>query len=179
MKLETKDKKHIAAVGGILCAIGGIAALCITLANMVSAPIIAKNEAEAIQNALGNIYDGKYYDDEATPVKGHDYIEQYWVVYKDEAKTDSFGYVFQGSGTNSYGDITLCVGIDNEGTVGKFETTKNTESFRSKLIAKYIDPYNADPSTANLDNVKCGATYGAKLIKSIVEDAQSVFEEVK
>ena len=61
------------------------------------------------------------------------------------------------------------VSISNN-EIGQISIVSNTQSFASTLEEGYIVPYqNGDIS---IEDVKCGATFGAKLIKEMAEEAR-------
>ncbi len=186
MKLTKENGKHIGAVGGILSGVSAAAALLIGLTNLITAPTIAKNEQKATLRALDGCYSSEvYFYDAADAVSvkksaDNSHISKYWTVYSDAEHQDKFGYIFFGSGSNSYGDISLCIGIDIEQErYSKMSIITNTETYKDKVTSTYIAGFNANPSDSALEDVKCGATYAANTIKDIVEDAKNVFNALK
>lgn len=64
------------------------------------------------------------------------------------------------------------IGI-SDGSVCAVEIITNTQSF-SKVVNQYVnDLDNLDINNQNIDDldVKCGATYGAKLVKELINVA--------
>lgn len=181
MKLEKKDVRHFLAVGGILCGVSAVAALAIGLTNMVTAPLIAENQEAAIQEALSTCFSNDidvFSDDIA--VEGKDYVYSYRISYSNEEKTETYGYIFRGTGSNTYGSVDIAIGLRNDESgelvYGKIGMIENTESYKTILENKYVSVYNANPSSDTLNDVNCGATKGANLIRKIVNEAVDMFE---
>ena len=170
--------KRSLKVGAILCAIGAGSAISIAGVNLLTVESIAKNKTSRILSALKEIYpDALSLDEEMTKVSSpNGYVSGYWgVALANENMIDA--YVFQGEGKNSYGSITLLVGIETDGKLGTINLVTNSESYADVVQEKYVDVYNAsDNKAAALEDTKCGATYAATLVKNIVNDAQAVLE---
>lgn len=175
----------------VAAVLGGIALVCAVLIaamNLITAPIIESNRQKTISETYKAVYsdyskgEAKEYNTEAK------YITEKLLAY--DSNDNALGYIYTVSGKNSYGEISLMIGISN-GRVVDVEFLKNTESFastvNSHLKENYpssnenvikLDPYSTDYSVslAELDSldgidVKCGATYGATLIKNMVNEA--------
>ena len=70
-----------------------------------------------------------------------------------------------------YGKITMLVGISTTYEIGHIYMVTNEQTYATTLVDNYIDPYNED--SHDLDDVSCGATYGATLIKDMAKQAQN------
>lgn len=187
-----KDIKHYFAVGGILCAIGGVSALLIGLTNMLTSKSIEKHQLQKEQAALKEVFindDGEVPIDllfeDKTEINNEDEkfnkLLCYWNVKSSEEKDGvdtKYGYVFKSEGAdkNNYGSITMLVAIDNDFKIGKISIIKNTESYATTVQKDYVDPYNKGDITLN--DVTCGATYGATVIKEMAESASLYAKEV-
>ena len=134
----------------------------------------------------------EFYSDAACTqaISGTSAASAYWkATFAKDISAGSFTV----TGKNSYGTISLMVAV-NDGNVSKVEFLANTESFASKVNdyvksnypssktdAIYIginDSNSNDIDSLSIDNVsdmdtKCGATYGALLVKKLVLAAAS------
>lgn len=182
-------KKYV-KVSLILGGITFVCAVLIALMNLLTAKIIDNNEKKLIQNTYTSIYDNYSYNEVREFNDSTGYIKQKVEAFDKDG--NSLGFIYQVYGKNSYGTISLMVGITNLEVVD-VEFLINTESFastvNSHLKENYpssnekvilISPYekesfnDIDPLTkediSNIDTA-CGATYGATLVKSLVEAA--------
>ena len=149
----------------VLCIICGLCAVLIAFINYFTAPIIEKNKIEAQNKACSEIYPGLTYEE--VELNGTDSaIEKKWIAKDGDTVK---GYIYSLNGKNSYGNISLLVGINLDGSAEKVVLTENTQSFASKVKNHVKSTYN-NGATADVDNVdvKCGATFGATLVKELV-----------
>ncbi len=187
-------------ISAVLCLISLVCAALIAGFNMLTDPIIKANAAKAELEACQAIF-ADYDQDksEQFDISGLDSRITKKVLAKN-ASGEELGYLYTVSGKNSYGVMTLIVAIQNE-AVYQVEVLENGQSFAdiimSHIKAKYpsskdnkvvIDPYNKpvdNPAVGSLDSnalanidTKCGATYGAILVKQLVtvalDDAKGV-----
>ena len=161
--------KNYLKVALVLTMITSICAVLIALLNMWTAPIIEKNAYEKEQNTLSVMYENAVFA-ETEYDESIKEIEKKFVA-KDKNSDEVLGYVYIVSGKNAYGMVRLMVKVEN-GKAKKIEVMDNTESFKKKVndfINANVKENDLDlDSTNNLD-VKCGATYGAKLVQSLVK----------
>jgi len=159
-------------VGLILMGIGGISAGLIALTNFLTENTIKQNEIKKKQQACSEIYkDASFSEEKAISDK------QYLISYT-EANKDSnlLGYIYYTKGKNAYGEISMMVGINFDSSINRnLVLITNTQSYAQTLVKNYVDPFKS--GDIEIGDVKCGATYGAKLIKSMVEAAQADFNE--
>ena len=180
--------KRYAYVSLILGAIALVCATLIALMNMLTSPIIAKSDEEKIKETYTKIfidYDSSESVDFIKDEKG--YIKEKRIAYDKNHQT--IGYIYTTSGKNAYGEISLMIGI-LDGNVIDVEFLVNTESFQdtvnSHVKNKYpsskenvieINIYGKEDrmdidtlSKEELNNidVKCGATFGATLVKQMI-----------
>lgn len=170
-----KQVKHYLYVGLILASIGVAAAALIVGTNLITKDRIKQNEIAAKNKAMNEVFNDATFGEEVA-IEGVEYLLSYNNASKDG---EDIGSVYYTSGKNLYGSISMMVGIYTTGEIGHISLVENTESYASTIEDEYLTPYNADPSQENLDDVKCGATYGAKLIKSMAEAAQNHYKERK
>ncbi len=170
-----KYMKKAFLAGGVLAGLCGVMAAVIVGADFLTRDTIAKNNLEKEKSGLRKVFGPDAVYGEATEVSGVQYVEKYWTVTVDEVEV---GRVYRGSGKNGYGDITLLYGVNLDYSLGMVVTLVNTESYGTTLKENYLDPLSSaeDPDAA-VDNVKCGATYGAKLCRSIIRAGQAHYKE--
>lgn len=160
--------KSYLKTGLILAAITAICGIMIALLNGVTAPIIEENNYKKEQETLALIFDGATFEN--LEIKEND--SKINKVYLAKVNDEILGYVYLVSGKNAYGTIELMIGI-SDGSVCAVEIITNTQSF-SKVVNQYVnDLDNLDINNQNIDDldVKCGATYGAKLVKDLIKVA--------
>lgn len=194
--------KNYFRIAAVLGAITLVCAVVLALMNMLTSPIIAKNNDKTKLETIQKIYED--YDSEKSKDYETEEIEALNlddsvvdVVRVNNSNGDLKGYVFTVSGKNAYGTISLMVAIskdtNNQNVVHQVEFLENGQSFASTVDAHVrssyhtseknalvLDPYSSDDSVTvgdltsdQVDDVvvECGATYGAKLVKQLVEVA--------
>lgn len=160
--------KSYLKTGLILAAITAICGIMIALLNGVTAPIIEENNYKKEQETLALIFYGATFEN--LEIKEND--SKINKVYLAKVNDEILGYVYLVSGKNAYGTIELMIGI-SDGSVCAVEIITNTQSF-SKVVNQYVnDLDNLDINNQNIEDldVKCGATYGAKLVKELIKVA--------
>lgn len=179
-------------------------ALLIALINLVSAPIIEKNDAKTELDTCKEIFE-EYNQDKSESKSGKDLDGKdsriIKIIYANDSEGNSLGTIYKVSGKNAYGTITLMVGITADNKVCQVEFIENGQSFASAVnehVGKY---YPSSPSTdvhiwaytktesGNVEeltatdvssiDVKCGATYGATLVKELVTVALNDAKEAE
>lgn len=173
--------KKILKVSLVLGAISSISAGVIGLANAVTAPKIKENAKKKELSSLPQIFGGTSDDYEEVTYDGNSLTDKYELTYtlkqwKYEGNSEYKGsYIFKSYGKNSYGTVTLLVGITSEVKLYNIYLIEDTESYKSVLEPNYVDAYNnSNNKEESLENVKCGATYGATMIRDMVKEALSI-----
>ncbi len=195
--------KNYFRISAILGAITLVCAVILALMNMLTSPIIAKNNDKTKLETIQKIYED--YDSEKSKDYEESEIESLGldgqvvdVIRVNNSNGELKGYVFTVSGKNAYGTITLMVAISKDtngnNVVHQVEFLENGQSFASTVDdhvrssyhtsdknALVLDPYSSDDKVKVGDltsdqvkndvKVECGATYGAKLVRSLVEAA--------
>ena len=165
-----------------LAAIASGSALLIGLVNLATVNAIKENGAKKINDGIARLcpkwqdfgtfdfvtpddenYDAKY-DAEKYP-----HLKTVYTVHWVENEQSAIRYVYNTTGKNAYGQVDLLLSI-NEGKVEKMFVVTNTESYGPTLEDNYINKYN-NGYLSDLADVKCGATYGAKLVKEECDEA--------
>ena len=171
--MEKLNLKRAFLVGGILAAIAGSSALLIAGVNLLTGPTISANAEKVEQNALSRVFgEGATFGEPVTVNKGS--ILKYWPA-TDGTKQ---GRVYSLSGSNSYGTVSLSIGIYDDFSLGNMIVSENTESYGQTLEDNYIGVYqHVSDKEGALDATKCGATFGAALIQGMVEEARTHYKE--
>jgi len=170
------SKKHYIITAVTLGLIAATSAGLIGVANLITKDKIAKNEYNKTMSGISAIFEGAEIEKEYA-------VEDFkYANYVYELSEDTMGYdryIFKTTGSNSYGKISLLVGIKealaNDANIQTFVFTNlyvitNEQSFATTLVDNYIDPLNN--GERDIDDVSCSATYGAKLIRDMVNDAK-------
>lgn len=173
--MDKKQVRHYLYVGAILAGIGILSAAVIVGTNLITEQRIKENEIAAKNKAMGEVFSDCTFGEE-TKISDIEYLVSYTDAFKGELE---YGSVYYTSGKNMYGSISMMVGIYVNGEVGHISLVENTESYASTIEDEYLLPYNENPTEESLDATKCGATYGANLIKDMAKAAQNHFKERK
>ena len=188
--------KNYVKISAVLCSIALICALILAALNLLTKPIIDKNaeakQTETIQAIYSN-YDSaksevKYDVNNGDSGKSAEILK---VVLAKDSADKVLGYIYTLKGTNQYGTIQLMVAISDDNIVHQVEFLENGQSFASTVATWVKETFNNKGSEkheggftsdvalgsektkdelANVD-VKCGATYGATTVKSLINIA--------
>ncbi len=148
--------------------IAGCSALLIGVTNLITADRIQANKVKKEEDGLSNVFPDS--DQEFVTLDfdtSFTYVEKIWSVKSGEK---DLGFIYKTSGKNSYGNVSLLLGF-TEKKLANMIVLENTETYGSTLEENYIVPVNA--GTRDYNDVSCGATYGAKLIQNMVEEASA------
>ena len=189
-------------ISATLGTISLVCALLIALINMVTSPIIETNDKTTELNTCKEIFE-KYDESNSDSKSGNDLSGKneaiIKIIYAKDSSGSLLGTIYKVSGKNAYGTITLMVGIDANNSVCQVEFIENGQSFASTVNGHVLENYPSSESTdvhvgayekSNGDkisslessaideiDVKCGATYGATLVKELVKIAQNDAKE--
>jgi hypothetical protein len=182
--------KNYLRISSVLGLIAAVCALLISGMYLLTSKTIKANEAALELKTCQAIFSS--YDDnmkEEIEVDSDKIIKK--VLAKDSSGSE-LGYLYTVSGANSYGGITLMVAIDMEGKVLQVEFLSNGQSFAGTVeehvkknypsssddvIYIGIKPEAIEPvGSLTYDDVQkidtvCGATFGADLVKELVNAA--------
>lgn len=170
-------------VGGILCAIAGGAALLLTSLNLLTAPIIEQNNASKQLGGYKMIFANMEAKSDAIAIEGDDNLSDYVIAYSDAGKTQEIGYIYSTKSmpVKSYGNIKALIGISGETdspVLGKVYLVEDSLSYKTQFETGYVEPYNANPNDTTLNNVKCGATYGAQALQAMINSARDHYSSI-
>ena len=167
----------------VLTLIAAICAALIASVNLLTSSIIEKNnlaKIEALNKEIFAEYDG---EKSQTYTEGFtsEYISQKVEVCNSNG--DFLGYIYTVGGSNSYGEIVLLVGITEDLKLKATKFVTNGQSFSSEAETHLNTQYNPDITIEDIldmdlsnSDVTAGATYAAKLIRSLVSAA---FDDAK
>ena len=177
--MANNAKKYIitaVTLGVIAAASAGL----IGLTNLLTAKQIQKNEQNKIKAGIVEIFadDAEILEEKAISDKSLKYTNYEYTLNK--------GVAYRTTGSNMYGKISMLVGYvymirpgDTEGDylfAGIYLIT-NEQTYASTLNENYVTPLNNDD--IKYDDVKCGATYGATLIRDMIEETNNIIGAVK
>ncbi len=140
--------------------------------NTITSPIIAENTAKTEAKLCSKIF-SEYDSLKSTTYTEFENSSILKKVEARDASSNELGYIYTVSGKNDYGTITLLVGIDNNKELVSVEFLENGQSF-SKIVKEYVKTnYVGGLTQAQVTTLdtSCGATYGAKLTKNLVNIA--------
>ena len=170
-------KKYIltAVTLGLIAASG---ALLIAGTYMITKDTIATNEKKSINNGIATIYDDVSTVEETSLANGKEYTYITTCYKVIDSKEQVSGYAFRTDGSNNYGKISLIIGFNNETVYKGLSVITNEQSFASTLKKGYLDKIKNGEKTVDNTDVSCGATYGAKLVRAMVKDAEQAVKDL-
>ena len=175
------NKKHYIITSITLGAIAMVSAIAVGATHLITKDRIALNEKNKINAGIVEIFGQNSVIFEDFDVNEEHFSNTYKYVNHvysiNDNESQKLGYAFGVSGSNMYGKISMIVGF-SEGTRAfmSFYVTVNEQTYASTLEDNYIDTVNA--GERDIDDVTCGATYGAKLIRDMVAEAKTAAEEL-
>lgn len=156
----------------VLMLVGVCSGLLIFLAYSFTAPIIEDNKNDNEKSTIEEIYpDIDNFNKEDID---NTYIVEVTYVYDKDSNL--LGYVYKGSDTNNYGDMTIFVAIGTDNIIDGVEivSTGNTSTFVNK-IGSNVDAFVGLDVSASIEaDTGTGATYSYTSIYNIVNAASSV-----
>ena len=173
--MANNAKKYIitaVTLGVIAAASAGL----IGLTNLLTAKQIAKNEQNKIKSGIVEIFNDETVILEETSLSGYKYANYQYTV--------NDGVAFRTTGSNMYGKISMLVGYGAMLLPGGDDTIHyvfagiyliaNEQTYASTLVDNYVTPINDPDIDYDYEDVKCGATYGATLIKDMIEETNQI-----
>jgi len=96
-----------------------------------------------------------------------------------DSENNTLGFIYKGIDKNQYGDVTVLVGIYEDGTIAEavISSTGNTANYVKKITGNYILNFAGQHIETYTIDAKTGAskTYGS--VVKIIEIAKSLFLE--
>ena len=172
----SNTKKYI-LTGVTLGSIAAVAAGLIAVTNLITEKKIIQNDIDAVNKGINEIFESGVVTSEESK-SGYDYVNYCYNVTYKKGESEMHGYAFRCEGSNMYGKISLIVGFDE--TTKSFISmylVKNEQTYASTLVEKYVNPVNEKQKDYETD-VGCGATYGAKLVRDMINDAKKAANDV-
>lgn len=177
--MSSNIKKYI-MTSIVLGAIAAASGILIGATNLITKERIAQNEKNKVKEGIADIFkqnDVNYEEfslEDAGLKEEYKYVTTLYTV-KDASGND-LGLVLKTSGSNMYGKISLIAGYDKESQEFlNLSLITNEQTYATTLVDNYINPLN--DGERDLDDVTCGATYGAKLVRDMVNEAKQAAEE--
>ena len=168
-----KHVKPVLLTALTLTIIASVGATLLAATNLLTAPIIASNAARKEQAGLAKIFGESAIFAEPHEIKGNKLLSRYY----DAAYDGGEGRVYCASGNNAYGSFSMLVGLTDEYELYNICVLENGQSYGQMLQDNYLNPLmNADDKVAALGNVHCGATFGAELVKGLVNASISHYK---
>ncbi len=169
------NKKHMVLTAVTLGAIAACSAALIGLANFFTRDAIEKNKEKRFNAGITAIFGENSEAHEFSDLSELDLLDKAYSVHKDDVTT---GWAIVATGSNMYGKISLIAGFDYSSKlfVGTYLIT-NEQTYASTLVENYVTPLNNDDGFS-IDDVSCGATYGAKLVRDLINAAQSYVDGI-
>ncbi|MDE7105655.1 MAG: hypothetical protein K2O22_00640 [Anaeroplasmataceae bacterium] len=167
----------------VLTLIAGVCAALIACINLLTAPIITKNNDEKKAKLCQEIFETYSAEKSETITEGFSSSNVEEVIVAYDASGKFLGYIYTVDGSNAYGEIELLLGITADSKLAGVRFITNGQSFSSEADSHLNNQYKENMTESDVDNldltksdVTAGATYASKLIRSLVKSA---FDDVK
>ena len=168
--MSNKKKYIITAVTlGIIAASSGA---LIGVTNLVTKDRIAQNEKNKINAGIVEIFGENASIWSSDQIENHKYVKEGYTVGINGYAS---AFAYRTTGSNAYGKISMIVGFDHDCEFVGVYMISDEQTYASTLEDNYITSINKG---GNIDDVKCGATYGATLVKEMINDAKSVVDAI-
>lgn len=162
----------------ILTLIACICAALIASVNLLTAPIIEKNNNDKKEDLCHQIFLAYDSEKSKTETDGFQSDQIVEAILAYDSNSEFLGYIYTVSGSNSFGNITLLIGISEDEKLVGVRFITNGQSFSNEAATHLDTQYKKDMTLDNIldldlsnSDVTAGATYASKLIRSLVEDA--------
>lgn len=177
--MDIVDKKKYIITSITLGAIAASSALLIALANLATSNRIAENEKKKILDGIQEIFGESKISNEQS-ISEFELTGTYTYIEKVYTVTDmsdvEIGLAFRTTGSNAYGKISLLVGYDKATTnFKKMYVVVDEQTYNTELEDNYISPVNNGEYDTD---VHCGATFGAKLVKAMLDESEAAKGEI-
>ena len=164
------NKKHYVMVSITLGAIAAASALLIGGANYLTNEKIKQHEINNINRGIDAIVgeSAEIKDQKEIANEIYKYVAYYYAVGKENSD-ENIGVAYRTTGSNMYGKISLLVGFNLSNELVSISVISDEQTYAQTLTDNYIVP--VQEGTRDYNDVNCGATYGAKLIRDMINDA--------
>lgn len=164
----------------VLTLIAGVCAALIAAMNILTSPIVKKNNDEKkakLCQEVASTYDAT---NEKTKVitDGFSSSSLKELILAYDSAGNPVGYIYTAKGSNAYGEIELLIGITEDYKLSGVRFITNGQSFSSEAATHLNTQYKPNMVETDVDDldltksdVTAGATYASKLIRSLVKSA--------
>ena len=167
-------KKYILTAVTLGC-IAMCAGALIGATNLITKDRIAANQDNSINKGIKEIYGNGASIKEKNPIDSDwQYVIERYVIDESESL---IGYAFRTEGSNNYGKIALIIGFTDECVFKGLSIIADEQTYAATLEDNYIDPLNS--GDRDVEDVSCGATYGAKLVRDMIKEAKQAATVMK
>ena len=166
-------KKYIltAVTLGLIAMASG---LLIGATNIITKDRIAENETNKINSGIREVLSAPenayVYEMDTGSFDNYKYLKVCYGVLAEKDAPSFMGVAFLASGSNSYGKVSIIIGFGGDQSFKGVSFVINEQTYASTLVENYINPLNE--GTRKIEDVKCGATYGATLVKDMINEAK-------
>lgn len=104
-------------------------------------------------------------------------LDQEIVIYDKDGIV--LGYIYKALDKNNYGDVTVLVGINIDGTISNvvIADTSNTPTFVNRIKSKFIGNFVGQDTDSISYDSKTGATYTYTSVAKIVDNSSAYYLE--
>ena len=173
----------------VLLLIGAFSGGLIYIVNEITAPIIAENELARKIDFYSEIFDQDSVQFKDCTTDAAETGETFELrdscptavseTFIYDTEDNYLGTVYEGSDVNSYGNISVLVGINNDGSIAMvvINNSTNTPNFVKRIENNYLGNF-MDYTVDNVEfDSKTGATYTYTSVSKIVELAVQAYNE--
>ncbi len=158
----------------VLSSIAGISGASLTALNQITSPIIEENQIKKAEELYNKFDIAEYSSYQKTEVSG--YEDYYEITFFDANGNATGDKLYEGSESNSYGDITVLAHVE-DGTIVKFEylTFKQSYSQGGPYAQEHYPGMDLD-GLEGIYDASTGATYTTKTINDILQNIIKISE---
>ena len=167
------DKKKYIITSVTLGVIAACSAVLIGVTNLVTRDRIAQNEKNKINAGIVEIFGENASIWSSDVIENHKYVKEGYTVGINGYAS---AFAYRTTGSNAYGKISLIVGFNHDCTFKGVFIISDEQTYASILEDTYVTGINT--TNRDIDNVKCGATRGAELVRDMIKDAQSCVDAI-
>jgi len=162
----------------VLLIIGAISGILIFGTNELTFDDILQNRIDAENNYYREIFD----IDDSVVLKEELIKNELTGDLNQEVLIETIdgtllGYVYRGSETNQYGDITVLIGINLDGKISQvvISNTTNTPNNVKKIEKNNLDPFSGQDTDDLLFDTKTGSSYTYGSVSKFVQAASDYY----
>lgn len=152
----------------------------IGVTNLITAERIEKNNQLKIESGIKEVLktsDNPYiYEIDNGKLDGYKHLDKCYGVQADKDTPSFVGVAFLASDSNMYGKISIIIGFGADQSFKGVSFVTNEQTYASTLVENYIDPLNA--GAREIEDVKCGATYGATTVRDLIKEAKDALPNI-